>query len=192
MYCTTCKEFFKPTPEEERLIAIGKLEMLCIKCAAAEWTEKSRTQVLAPPIYPGVRQHTSTDKASGTHIRRVEWYHPDGKLILFISLPPRPIKHPVHIISPRKVEMVHVTPMSNEALLNTRRFPSNPSLHIRTNLESPDQPMFWVRKTPGGCDDVTGMDGIELSRARIKNVERVDLTATITLDDQSYIRIFYF
>jgi hypothetical protein len=180
--CKKCGEFFQPTADEERLLAQHKMEEICMDCALL--AEDGQEDDWKPPPL-----RVSREKTDGTKLYRAERFGPEGKLLCFLALPPKPL-YPAHrsLRKPRPHNL-HVTFFTERE----QRLTTEPRVVVHTNLETfrkTGQP-FWVRKIPDFWDPHSGVGHIQVPNESVIDVIEDEGERKILLRDGGFVRLLY-
>ena len=186
-YCEDCSNFFKPTPEEERMLSAGLLECVCITCAAARSNAREAKQDDGGwiPNYYGVEP-----LRDGKELYRAEQYLPSGKLLRFIAIPKKAIRRLQKPLRKVRASDLHVTIIGEN---NTTDLSSCPPIRMWTNLNGYKKVggPFRIKKTPPAQDPVTGTDEIIVEPRLIASIERQKYEVRLNLTDGGYVRLLY-
>lgn len=188
--CEKCGELFVPTPDEEKLIAAGKIARVCLECLKKEYEGKQSEDKSGPPRAPD----SLDEKTDGTKLFRAERFDKDGKLIVFLALPrPEKIRVPKSLVRP-KPNQLHVTmiPMGPGAGVSDK--PSHvPRTTLQTNLDAFRKrgTPFWVKKVPGFVCAETGTDRIEIPASEVLSILREEGKVSIHVSDGGMVYLHF-
>jgi hypothetical protein len=190
--CPKCDGFYQPTPEEERLIASGQMEPLCMNCAVKNYREREKE---LPPSAPMPLRET-VGKTDGTKLSRVERFDAKGLSVTFTALPLLPTKSTPRILRKKKKgeDTQHVMILSNDA--GRTRATNEPRVVLHTNLSTYQEsksPLLWFSKIPSYWCPFTGVGRIEVPSEDVTDV-RTDADGKVTelhLQDGGLLRLSY-
>jgi hypothetical protein len=192
MRCKKCGAVFTPSTEEEKMIASGNMDMVCLPCAM----EEARTRDAADTALPYASYVHLPPIKDFRNLFRAEQVNADGSVRLFVATPP-PVPPPrgSAIYRPRKSQ---VQPFVMREQL-VQPVTSQPRVRLKTNLDSfrKRKTSFWVKKYPSFQDAVTGTSHITINAELVceeeitKTLVPVGRQDTIPLSDGGEVRLFY-
>lgn len=182
-YCKTCGEFFQPTPDEERLIAMRHVEEVCLKCAM-EQADNTETEWIPEPL------RIPEGKYDGTKLWRAEKFDKAGKLLCFIARPPRPLKSRHESLRKPRKHILHVGIMGDSS---RGQLASQPRVVMHTNVETflDARKDLWISKIPGFWDPHSGVSRIEIPYQDVSEIVNGEQEKKIILKDGGVIRLVY-
>jgi len=186
MYCKTCGNFFQPTPDEEKLIVTGGLDVLCNGCATADWKERSKNKGVPAPIQPG----TGYKHGDGTQLYHAEWLDAQGLRVAFVAMPPIPRRATSSPLRKERKQDIHVFVMTESTGQNRR---STPRTQLYTNLDTfrkLRQPLK-IEKIPNYDDPYTGTSLLRFDPADVADIEREEGLVRIHLRDGGHVLLRY-
>jgi hypothetical protein len=189
-YCDDCKKFYKPTADEEKLIATGKMRNVCLKCAIEESRANEPDSDAAAPLRPV----EFDQKHDGSKLRRAEQYDADGVLVRFVALPRPALPVRKRTLTKYRPEQIHVTllgPTTHAGGSHEPRTILHNNLEAFRGLKQP----FWIRKIPSYQCAQTGTAAIEVPASNVGRIERINTGVTVEtivhLVDGGTVRMVY-